>query len=322
MPFEILRQDITKMNVDAIVNSTGSYPGVGGGADFKINESAGPELLAERQSFGFLKTTEAVLTKGYQLNAKHVIHVVGPVYVDGTQNEEELLYKTYENALKLASQTDIESIAFPLISSGTFGFPRGKALEIALNAIKSFLDISNMMIYLVVYDERTYQLSLDRFISIKSYIETNQIEKSYLNRRIYSANYLKSDESPQLKKLEDIMDRLDDTFAESLFHLIDERGLDDISVYKKANIDRRLFSKIKSNLDYQPSKLTAVAFAIALELSLDETKDLLAKAGYALSESSKFDLIIQYFIENENYDLYEINQVLFTFNQKLLGGQD
>lgn len=325
MPFEIIRQEITKMNVNVIVNFTSSYPEIGLGVERMIHEEAGPDLLVDRKMFGFLDPTEAIITKGYNLLSRQVIHVVGPVFKDGNQNETELLYKTYINALKLADQYNVNSIAIPLISSKTLGFPRDQVLEIALKAIKEFLSKSEMMIYLVVYDERSYQISVDKFDSIKTYIANEQLKQKEYERSSFLMEKIQYNISVPLKKskkLKDMVNHLEDSFVESLFNLIDERGLDDVSVYKKANIDRKLFSKMKSNLEYQPSKITAIAFAIALELNIDETKDLLAKAGFALSKSSKFDLIIQYFIENEIYDLYEVNQVLFAFNQKTIGALD
>ncbi len=325
MPFKILRNDITTMKVDAIVTSTNSKPIIDGGVDQKIHEVAGTELLIQRQLFGILKTSQAIITQGYNLSAKHVIHVVGPVYQEGHHNERQVLHDTYSNALNLALEHNVKSIAFPLISTGRFRFPRGEALQIALHAIKTFLDTQEMMIYLVVYDESSYQISLKHFVSVKSYIDDYSNEE-YTNQRIFyskvEANQFQPivDKASKHRSLDDVIDQVDETFAKALFRLIDEKKLDDIAVYKKANIDRKLFSKIKSNFNYQPSKVTTLAFALALELNLDETKDLLAKAGYALSSSSKFDLIIQYFIENENFDLYEINQVLFAFDQKTIGG--
>lgn len=329
MPFKIIRHDITKMKVDAIVNSTNAQPFIGGGADFDINATAGPKLLEERKLFGDIKKGCPILTKGYQLPAKYVIHLVAPIYIDGHHHEQENLYQSYIAALNLAKEHEIESIAFPLISSGTYKFPRGEALEIALSAIKSFLDLHDMMIYLVVYDKASYQVSLERFVSVKNYLEDNTNKSPNFNHsdkkqlwEIDSSINIKK--LPRQRRLDDLELELElaESFAESLFKLIDERELNDVEVYKKANIDRKLFSKIKSNTDYQPSKMTAIAFSISLELNLDQTKDLLNKAGYSLSPSSKFDKIIQYFIEDENYDLYEINQVLFAFNQKTIGGLD
>jgi len=325
MPFKILRNDITTMKVDAIVTSTNSKPIIDGGVDQKIHEVAGTELLIQRQLFGILKTSQAIITLGYNLPAKHVIHVVGPIYQEGHHNERQVLHDTYTNALNLALTHNVKSIAFPLISTGRFRFPRGEALQIALHAIKTFLDTQEMMIYLVVYDESSYQISLKHFVSVKSYIDDYSNEEYMNQRMLYSKvenNQFQPivDKASKHRSLGDVIDQVDETFAKALFRLIDEKNLDDIAVYKKANIDRKLFSKIKSNFNYQPSKVTTLAFALALELNLDETKDLLSKAGYALSSSSKFDLIIQYFIENENFDLYEINQVLFAFDQKTIGG--
>ena len=327
MPFEILRQDITKMHVAAIVNSTSAHPSMGGGSDFEIHQAAGDELFKERETFGVLEEGRAILTKGYQLPAPYVIHVVGPVYLGGQHEEHGRLRQTYLSALSLARYHQLESIAFPLISSGTYQFPRGEALDVALSAIKTFLDEHEMMIYLLVYDDASYQVSLERFISVKNYLEASPSDSLFaaqnLSERLSVSNLShESDASIRSEKrsLDDLDLELDETFAESLFRLIDERGLNDVDVYKKANIDRKLFSKIKSNPHHQPSKLTALAFALALELNLDQTKDLLNKAGYSLSPSSKFDKIIAYFIEEETFDLFEINQVLFAFEQKTLGG--
>lgn len=343
MPFEILRKDITEMEVDAIVNSTSPFPSVGGGADFAIHQKAGAELLKERASFGMLQTTRAIITKGYNLPAKHVIHVVGPIYLDFHDEEEKLLYQTYLNALKLADQYHLESIAFPLISSGTFGFPKGIALDIALKVTKAFLEEHDMMIYLLVYDNESYQASKERLKDIKSYLEMkengNDLNVFYSYKRFENsiqneetANYstsffnesrVKPSRKGQTKRsLIDVVDGLQETFVKSLIRHINEKGLNYIKVYKNANIDRKLFSKITSNDNYQPKKETVIAFAIALELNLDETKDLLNKAGYSLSPSKKFDCIIEYFIENEIYDMYEINVALSYFKQKGLGTID
>lgn len=319
MPFSIVRADITKMSVDAIVNSTSALPLVGKGVDFSIYQAAGPKLFRARKAFGVLKTGEAYLTDGYDLKANKVIHVVGPIYGGGLSGEESMLRKTYRNAFDLARKNRIGSIAFPLISAGAFRFPRGKALSIALSEIKTFLDEYEMMIHLVVYDEASYQLSRERFVTVASYIDRHvepvDSTPTAMNRFEYARPLAN-------RMIDDVIDDVDLTFSESLFRLIDQKGFDDVGVYKKANIDRKLFSKIKSKTDYQPSKKTAIAFSIALELSLDETMDFLEKAGYALSPSSKFDLIIRYFIEQGTYDLYEINQTLFSLTGKSIGGID
>ena len=324
MPFEILRSDITKMNVDAIINPSSIHRNVSDGVEFDIYQAAGPGLQEERNAYGVIKAKEAVLTKGFDLPARHVIHVASPAYKNGSHHETQALRQAYKVTLKLASTHQFESIAFPLIASGANRFPRGEALEVALSEIKLFLEKHEMMIYLVVYDEASYQVSLDRFNEVKNYL--SDLDESKTNKAFFKMDLVDAYERPvarrisRTRRLSEIDLTLDETFISCLFRLIDESDLTDVDVYKKANIDRKLFSKIKSNDDYQPSKLTVIAFSITLELNLDQTKDLLNKAGYSLSPSSKFDKIISYFIEDENYDLYEINQVLFAFEQKTIGG--
>ena len=326
MPFIIIRNDITKMQVDAIVNSTSQEVYIGEGVDKTINDIAGKELLLERQSFGHLDITQAVITKGYKLLAKHVIHVAAPIYRDGMQNEDVLLYKTYKNAMFLADENNLESIAFSFLSTGTYRFPKRQALEIAVSAIKDFLNDHDMTIYLVVYDKTSYDISVDRFNEVKSYINEVLIqERTRLSESIYYnedafCNIINNKESGIRKKrtLADVINDIDDTFVVSLFKIIEYKNFKEQDVYKRANIDKKLFSKLRSNINYHPNKNTAIALCIALELNLDETKDLLNKAGYALSLSIKFDIIVRYFIDNKNYDIYELDQVLFKFTNKTL----
>lgn len=328
MPLEIIRNDITKVHADAIVNAANKSLLGGGGVDGAIHKAAGPQLLNECRKLGGCETGQAKITKGYNLPAKYIIHTVGPVWKDGKSNEENLLADCYKNALKIAKEYKLESIAFPLISAGAFGFPKDKALNIAIFEIREFLINNEMTVYLVVYDKSAFKLSEKLFSSIAQYIDDHYVESQFKKRRsIYEeeiqtielnledASYLYKSE----RKLEDIINNVDDTFSQMLLRLIDEKGMTDSETYKKANIDRKLFSKIRNDISYQPSKPTAIAFAIALELSLDESKDLLLRAGFALSNSSKFDLIIQYFIQEENYNIFEINEALFEFEEKSLG---
>ena len=324
MPFVIIRNDITKMSVDVIVNSTTDVPFVGPGVDAAVHQAAGANLFIAREQFGVLNVAEAILTKGFELVAPYVMHVVGPRYIEGSKGERDLLYQTYENALNLAVKHEFKSIAIPLISAGSLKFPRGIALEVALQAINACLLNHDLMIYLVVYDKASYLLSLEKYDDVQNYILDN-----FENEELIHEN---DDECMTINKMasniyfdqsmseEDLFENMTLSFQEMLFKYIDKLDLDDVLVYKKANIDRKLFSKIKSNVSYKPSKMTAISFAIALELTLDEAIDFLASAGYALSMSSKFDVVIKYFIERHIYDFYEINQVLFTFNQKTLGG--
>lgn len=334
MPFEIIRNDITKVCVDAIVNAANPSLLGGGGVDGAIHKAAGSELLDECKTLGGCKVGQAKITKGYNLPAKYVIHTVGPVWNGGDNNEEKLLSDCYKNSLKLAKEYSLESIAFPLISAGAYGFPKDKAFKIAITEIEDFLLKNDMLVYLVIYDRDAFLISKKLFTTIKQYIDDKYIEEHQLYRRTNKfrsvSNYLYEEDLIQQERsiyiptkkrnLDDVVNQIDETFSQALIRLIDEKGMNDVEVYKRANVDRRLFSKIRNDIYYQPSKNTAIAFAIALRLNLDETKDLLAKAGYALSHSSKFDLIIEYFIEEGNYNIYEINEVLFAFGQKLLVG--
>ncbi len=336
MPLEIIRNDITKVHTDAIVNAANPELSGGGGVDEAIHRAAGPELLAECQKLGGCGIGEARITKGYKLPAKYVIHTVGPVWRGGSGNEEQLLAGCYKSALELAKDYKLESVAFPLISSGTFVYPKDKALKTAISVIGDFLLGNDMTVYLVVYDKTAFALSEKLFFSISQYIDDrytdehrycryNRIENS-LNVEQYPRNEqirYTVEESIAFEKpsrsLDEVIQHLDESFSQMLLRLIDEKGMTDAETYKRANIDRKLFSKIRNDINYRPGKSTAIAFAIALRLNLDETRDLLLKAGFALSGSSKFDIIIQYFLEEGNYNIFEINEALFAFDQNLLG---
>lgn len=330
MSLEIVRNDITKMKVDAIVNAANSSLKMGGGVCGAIFYAAGEkELQAECDEIGSCNVSDAVITGGYHLFAKHIIHAVGPIWQGGKHNEAKLLHDCYWNALNLAKKYELESIAFPLISSGIYGYPKDQAIQIAINAISEFLMEHEMKVYLVVFDRKAFVLSEKLFSTIEKYIDDHYVEEHTRrdsNREIESYEYrqiheMASAPMPMMKKrsLADVLGHLDESFSEMLLRLIDEKGMTDVETYKRANIDRKLFSKIRSTKGYNPSKATAIAFAIALKLNLDETKDLLGKAGYTLSQSNKFDVIIQYFIEEGNYDIHEMNEVLFAFEQVLLG---
>ena len=335
MPFEIIRQDITNMKTDAIVNPTNNELKPTGGVCGAIFEKAGYEILEKKcKKIGYLETTEAVITKGYNLDCKYIIHTVGPIWDNAKSDNATLLYNTYTNCLKLAKSKKCNSIAFPLISSGNFGYPKDKALDIATNAIKNFLLENDMLIYLVVFDRESFKINKDLFDSITQYIDDNYVEfNKYKFRRNapeslddLSISILENvNKKSSIYKIEsvdknllDALSKAEDTFSQYLLKLIDNSGMTDAQVYKKANIDRRLFSKIRNNKDYTPSKPTVLSLAIALELNLDKTNDLLRKAGFALSHSNKFDIIIEYFISNQIYDIYKINETLFSFDQNIL----
>ena len=341
MPLEIIRNDITQVHADAIVNAASKSLLGGSGVDGAIHQAAGPELLAECRTLGGCKVGEAKITKGYRLPAKYVIHTVGPVWHGGGADEEKLLADCYRNSLALARQYELESIAFPLISSGAFGYPKDKALKVAIAEIGDFLLQHEMTVYLVVFDRASFALSEKLFASIAEYIDDNYIDlhpvgdrnrrelicmqEEVLEEASYeaslSAAYMPAPAAPlkRKRKLADVVKQLEETFSQMLLRLIDEKGMSDAETYKRANIDRKLFSKIRNDIHYKPSKPTVLSFAIALRLNLDETRDLLLKAGFALSHSSKFDIIVQYFIEEGNYNIFEINEALFAFDQGLLG---
>lgn len=354
MPFEIVRNDIVNMQVDAIVNTANPKPIIGYGVDAGIHKKAGEKLLEERQKIGNIGVGEAVITSGFDLDASYVIHTVGPIWQGGKNNEEALLKKCYKHSLKLALENKCESIAFPLLSAGNHGFPKPLALQIAINVFSEFLMEHEMQIYLVVFIKDAFSLSEKLFDSVQSYIDEKYIVDKTLDeygvrdkrdireaeiekicrgleyqRRLSIEQDLLEESSCKMSiamgvdsapdELEDLLNDTDAGFSETLLKLIDKTGKKDSDIYKKANIDRKLFSKIRNNPDYKPSKTTAIAFAIALELNLEETKDFIARAGFALSHSSKFDIIIEYFISNNNYDMFEINETLFAFDQNLLG---
>ncbi len=390
MALQIIRNNIINVEADAIVNTANPAVGVGRGVDFSIYEAAGwDRLLEAREKIGELSPGEAAQTPAFNLHAKYIIHTVGPAWRGGGFGERETVARCYSNSLELAAELGCESIAFPLIATGTYGFPKDEALRIAMAEISRFLLANEMEVLMVVYDKESFEVSGKLFSDIKSFIGEREatyeplhrsyspIETSGRNmsgssvqhgagiypekasgRRRFLDRFLKRDEAekqepeeapeeavelweeseasqmmsapsyapsyaPAFPSKEESLDErlkhLDKTFQQYLFMIIDRRGLTDPEVYKKANIDRKHFSKIRSNVDYTPSKKTALALAIALELSLDETRDLLSRAGLALSPSMISDRIIEYCIETSNYDIYEINCILFKYDQPTLG---
>ena len=395
MPLQIVRNDITKMSVDAIVNAANSSLLGGGGVDGCIHRAAGQELLAECRTLGGCETGSAKITKGYRLPCRYVIHAVGPIWRDGKHQEKALLESCYRMSLQLAKEYACRSVAFPLISSGVYGYPKDQALKVAVDVISSFLLENEMMVYIVIFDRAAYQISGKLFADIAAYIDDRYVNehtdsREEQRRRRGSAAELypgkamtleervaswrgeasedgesmvaepdpdacirealealespmvaepESDacicespaepESPMMAEaslkscrslsLEEALGEIDESFSEMLLRKIDESGMTDAQCYKKANIDRKLFSKIRSDKFYKPSKPTVLAFALALKLPFDELQGMLAKAGFTLSHSSKFDIIVEYFVERGNYNVYEINEALFAFDQSLIG---
>ena len=330
MPFEIVRNDITKMKVDVIVNAANKSLLGGGGVDGCIHRAAGPELLAECKLLNGCETGSAKVTKGYHLPCMYVIHAVGPRWIDGNHHEKELLESCYTTSLHLSMEYSCKSIAFPLISSGIYGYPKDQALRIAVEQIRKFLLDHEMMVYLVIFNRKAYEIGDKLYSDITSYIDDQYVDEhsdspslQRVRFREFENACLKEESVPlssaNQKSITDWLEDIDESFSEMLLRKINESGMSDAECYKKANIDRKLFSKIRTDKLYKPSKPTVLAFALALELSLEEMQDMLAKAGFALSHSSKFDLIIEYFVKQGNYNVYEINEALFAFDQSLIG---
>ncbi len=369
MPLYLVREDITRMACDAIVNAANETLLGGGGVDGAIHRAAGPALLEACRALGGCRTGEAKITPGFALPAKYVIHTVGPVWRGGGEGEREALASCYRNSLLLAEENGLESVAFPLISSGAYGFPKEEALEIATGTVKDFLRDHEMKVTVVVFDRESFAAGSARFEGLRAYIDDRYAEAYAAERRRRPEQFAglarnappvpsmaaaapaegKKPDGAKLRfrkkektakaasegsfadreyaalPLEEIpsglaeaVKSLDESFSETLLRKIDEKGMTDVACYKKANVDRKLFSKIRSDKGYRPGKTTALAFAVALELTLPETEDLLRKAGFALSPSSMFDVIIEYFIKNGRYDVFEINEALFAYDQPIL----
>lgn len=373
MPFKIVRNDITKMKTDAIVNTANEYPEVGPGCDRAVYEAAGyDQLLAYRKEhIGFVKQGEAFITPGFDLPAEYIIHAVSPLFVDGSSGEEELLRSCYRKSLALAKENGIRSIAFPLISTGSFGYPKEEGMRIAVDEIHAFLLSSNLLVYLVVFDEKATKMGRSLYPDLEAYIDHNYVEKKREEeygrpwypgaaagnlphesgradntpvrkpgRRGFLQSVFRKDEEAEAKnslmggsfkedafpqaptasfmsddsaieemerKLSERMKHMADTFPEYLLYLISQKGMENSEVYKRAIVDKKVFSKIKNNPNYHPQKLTALCLCIGAKLNLDESKDLLARAGYALSPCDKTDIIFSYFIENKIYDMIELD---------------
>lgn len=319
MPFIIIRNDITKMPADAIVNAANTALKMGGGVCGAIFKAAGAsELESACNKLAPIKTGEAVITPGFKLPVKYVIHTAGPVYNGGNYGEEELLRSCYLNSLELALENGCESIVFPLISSGIYGYPKAEALRVATAAIREFLADHDLYVTLVVFDKAAFSASEKLMSEIEAFIGENYIGEHDDSRRFN--HLLKVKENALIMSRDAEPGSLDEPFSQILLQLIDAKGRTDVEIYKLANINRKLFSKIRSNKDYMPSKRTVIAFAVALKLTLSETDDLLERAGYALSRSQKSDVIVEYFIARGKYDIFKINEVLFSYDLPLLGG--
>lgn len=329
MPFDIVRNDITNMQVDAIVNAASHLPRVGAGVDSAIHKKAGPSLLAARKEIGYIRPGTAAITPGFGLGAEYVIHAATPTWIDGAHGEAEALRSAYDMSLALAAERGCDSIAFPLLASGNHGFPKQKALQVAVAAFSEFLMENEMQIYLVVFGKESLRLSEKLVHNVACYIDENYVdayEQTLRPRYQMSRNLEMSDvcmasmpcEESSLS-LDEYIKNKDAGFTETLLSLIKKKGLKNATVYKRANISKQHFSKLINDPNAKPSKQTAIALSLALELDLDATRDLIGRAGYALTNSSTFDLIIRYFIEHGQFNVIEINIALYEFDQSLLG---
>ena len=352
MPFEMVRNDITQMDVDAIVNAANRSLLGGGGVDGAIHRAAGPELMEECRNLGGCETGEAKITKGYRLPARYVIHTVGPVWHGGGNGERELLFSCYRRSLEVAAENGCESVAFPMISAGAYGYPKDQALAVAVEAITAFLLEHEMTVYLVVFGREDFLTGKKLFRDIQEYIDDVYAEERIHRRREAAREqFWRENEKAALDldmaisqaaredacfgaapeelhealpcadmpDWDEMLRQTDEGFSQRLIRLIDERGWTDAQCYKRANVSRKLFSKIRSNPGYQPSKPTALAFAVALELPLEEAVDLLKAAGYSLTRSNPFDIVLEYCLSHRIYDIWEINEVLFQYDMPLLG---
>lgn len=344
MPFKIIRNDITKVKADIIVNTANPKAIYASGTDLAIYQAAGADaLLAERKKIGDIARGDIAVTGAYALKAKYIIHTVGPVWFDGNHHEFEILESCYAKSLQKAMELGCESIAFPLIATGVYGFPKDQALQIAVKVFSRFLMENDMQIILVVFDKRSFQLSGQLVGEIRSYIDVGEIrekrvaeysrrsyamepeapleEDAYEVCRCYSeaeSDVTDADDHVALT-LEEELASIGMSFHEKLFELIGQSGLDNKDVWKRANLDRKHFSKIQCDKNYHPKKKTVMALCIALELDLEQAKDLLARADWAFSPSSRVDLIVQRAITEKQYDIYQLNLVLFKYTNEILG---
>lgn len=336
MPLHIIRQDITKIKCDAIVNAANNSLLGGGGVDGAIHRAAGTELLQECKTLGGCETGDAKITKGYNLPSDYVIHTVGPIWTGGKNGEKKLLESCYKRSLAIAKKRGFKSIAFPLISSGVYGYPKDKALRVATKTISKFLLTSEMTVYLCVFDRASFEISKKLFVDVLEYVSNNYATKlaKIDSGRKRSGRFLDKEDSEGEEiyyclpssawdddeiSLEKMLADMDDSFSLSLLKLIDIKKISEVECYKKANVSKQTWYKIMNDKNYKPSKNTVLCFAFALELSLDETLALLKTMGFTLSSSSKFDVIIEYFLLKGVHDVFIINETLFMFNQPCLG---
>ena len=337
MPFRMIRADIITIYADMIVSAASALPVISRGNETALYQAAGRKNLLEmRKKIGTIAAGDAAVSPAFRLNADYVIHTVCPVWIDGEHQERELLESCYRKCLALAEQYGCASIAFPLLASGTPSFPNETALETALECFREFLQDHEMTIYLAVPDRNAFAISEDLFHTVADYIDRNQVDAPQIHAEypVPPAPFIHYDscdrddrpteQIPVLsieyeQKLSCYINlRKEQTFQARLLKLIDASGETDPVIYRRANLDRKLFSRIRKDENYHPSKKTVIAFALALKLSMDDAADLLSRAGFALSKASTSDLIISWCIENGIYSIIDVNAILFSFDQELL----
>lgn len=318
MPFKIIRNDITKVVVDIIVNTANPNPKVGSGTDFAIYEKAGKkQLLEERKKIGKIERGNIAVTDAYQLNAKYIIHTVAPIWEDGKQGEFKILENCYRKSLEKAVELKCESIAFPLIATGVYGFPKDKALQIAVSVFSSFLLEHDMEIILVVYDDKSFQLSNRILAEIDEYIDDHYVEKSHEKEYPFNEDRIRVLGLGK-KGFGEMPNYIGISFQDKFFELIGASNMENKDIWRGSNIDRRLFSKIQCNKNYHPKKKTVMSLCIGLKLDLEQSRDLLMRAGFAFNPSSKFDLIVERAIENKEYNIHELNIELEYYTKNTL----
>lgn len=317
MPFLLFQGDITLLEVDAIVNAANRGLKQGGGVCGAIFKGAGAEAMQSScDALAPVETGDVAITPGFDLPSRYVIHAVGPVWEGGKEKEEQLLSSCYQKALVLAQEKGVQSIAFPLISAGIYGYPKEDAYKVAVSTILTFLEKHEMTVYLVLFEEKFFKKDHLHTNNLGQFVQRNLSEAESEMEILFSRNECRICVAQQL---DEIITEVEHSFSQTLMHLIREKGLDEVEVYKGANIDRKHFSKIRSNDSYQPNKRTVIAFALSLKLTRSQTSDLLESAGFCLSHSYLSDIIIEYFIENKLYDIHTINETLFAYKQPLLG---
>ena len=341
MSFKIMRSDPAAVRADAVVITTGREPVPGTGTDQNIYEAGDSRRILEaRKRIGVIEPGHAAVTRSYGLLSRYLIHTVVPVWQGGGSGELETVRSCYRESLRLARKVMCRTAAFPLFPKDGEGYPGDKVLEIAVSCFKEYLNEHEMDIYLMIASTDDIVIPEAEDMGIDTFIRKS-FRKSFREPVMESASYAPSPRrgresarphgalagsSFQRDKmrasqpsLSYFMTHVGENFREMLLRLIDEKGFSDPYVYKKANLDRKLFSKIRCNPDYCPSRKTVIALAIALELTLDETSDLLSRAGYAFSPGSKADLIVEFCILNKIYDIFEVDMLLFKYGQPTLG---